>query len=235
MVISDSIQSVVDQTYQHWELIITDDRSPDNTVEVVKSWCKCDERIKLIEAPANGGPAAARNLSLSQARGRWIAFLDSDDIWLPQKLERQLKFHRQQQAKISYTEFRRIRADGTGAGTLIKIPRKLTYRQLLGNTGIATSTVLVDRKLTGTFSMKKMFYDDFGCWLDILRTGGWASGLREDLMRYRVMNGSVSRNKRRSAVEVWKTYREVERLNILESSIHFSKYTIRALMKYRKF
>jgi teichuronic acid biosynthesis glycosyltransferase TuaG len=234
-VISESIQSVVDQTYQQWELIITDDRSPDNTVEVVRNWCKSDGRIKLIEAPANGGPAAARNLSLGQARGRWVAFLDSDDIWLPQKLEIQLKFHLQQQAKISYTEFRRIQADGTGVGRLIKIPTKLTYRQLLGNTGIATSTVLVDRKLTGTFSMKKMFYDDFGCWLDILRSGGWASGLREDLMRYRVMGGSVSRNKRRSAVEVWKTYRNVEELGLLVSSIHFAGYAIRALLKYRKF
>jgi teichuronic acid biosynthesis glycosyltransferase TuaG len=234
-VISESIQSVVDQTYQQWELIITDDRSPDNTVEVVTSWCKRDGRIKLIEAPANGGPAAARNLSLGQARGRWIAFLDSDDLWLPQKLEIQLKFHLQQQAKVSYTEFRRTQADGTGVGRLIKIPTKLTYRQLLGNTGIATSTVLVDRKLTGTFSMKKMYYDDFGCWLDILRSGGWASGLHEDLMRYRVMGGSVSRNKRRSAIEVWKTYRKVEKLSFPYSIMCFTNYAVRGLLKYRRF
>lgn len=234
-VIEESIQSVIDQTYQQWELIITDDRSPDNTLEIVRSWCSCDERIKLIEAPVNGGPAAARNLSLGQARGRWIAFLDSDDLWLPQKLDRQLKFHLQQRAKISYTEFRRIRADGTGVGQLIKVPAKLTYRQLLGNTGIATSTVLVDRKLAGDFLMKKIFYDDFGCWLDILRSGGWASGLQEDLMRYRVLAGSVSRNKRRSASEVWKTYRKVEKLNFPYSVVCFFNYAVRGLLKYRHF
>lgn len=234
-VISQSIQSVLDQTYQNWELIITDDCSPDHTVEVVRGWCKRDERITLIEAPVNGGPATARNLSLRQARGRWIAFLDSDDLWLPQKLERQLTFHIRQQAKISFTEFRRMHADGAGFGRVVKIPIELTYRQLLGNTGIATSTVLVDRRLTGTFSMKKIFYDDFGCWLDILRSGGRASGLREDLMRYRVMSESVSRNKRRSAIEVWKTYRNVEELGLLESSFYFASYAARAALKYRQF
>jgi len=100
-------------------------------VEVVEGWCKLDGRIKLIKAAVNAGPAAARNLSLEKARGRWIAFLDSDDLWLPQKLERQLQFHYQQNVKISFTEYRRINADGSITGRLIPVPILLTYRKLL--------------------------------------------------------------------------------------------------------
>ncbi|BDI59757.1 glycosyltransferase family 2 protein [Qipengyuania nanhaisediminis] len=235
-VIGDTIASVQAQTHGDWEMLIAEDCGPDDTRAIVRTLARDDARIRLIEPAENGGPAAARNHALAAARGRWIAFLDSDDLWLPDKLERQLAFHRaHQRAVLSFTGFRRISADGTRTGTYIGVPAQLSYRQLLGNTAIATSTVLVDRALSGRFAMRDTYYDDFACWLALLKPGGIAVGLDEDLMRYRVMEGSVSRDKRNSAAQVWRAYRQVERLGPIESAYHFAQYTLRALHKYHQF
>lgn len=233
--VSETVRSVQAQTYANWEMLVVDDCSPDDTVRVVSRLAEDEPRLRLIRQSRNGGPAAARNAAIAAARGRWLAFLDSDDLWLPEKLERQIEFQRRHAAKLSYTEFRRISADGSKVGALVRVPARLSYRSLLGNTAIATSTVIVDRALAGDVRMKKIYYDDFGCWLDILRNGGFAVGLREDLMRYRVLGGSVSRNKRKSAVEVWRTYRSVEGLGALESLYYFSQYALRGALKYRRF
>jgi teichuronic acid biosynthesis glycosyltransferase TuaG len=233
-VIGETIQSVIDQAYKDWEMLIADDCSPDDTREVVEAWCAKDSRIRLISLEKNGGPAAARNAALKAAIGRWVAFLDSDDLWLPQKLNLQVAFHKESGAKITYTSGRRISATGDVVGHRIKIPSRLLYRQLLGNTAIITSTVLVDTKLTGPVRMKETYYDDFACWLEILGAGGWAAGLDEDLIRYRISAGSVSRNKLRSAHEVWKTYRNVEEISVPMSAWYFANYAVRALLKYRR-
>ena len=233
--IGETIQSVLDQTYPHWEMLIADDCSPDDTRAVVTEWSARDARIKLIAMPQNGGPAAARNGAIAAATGRWLAFLDADDLWLPEKLERQLAVHRRADAKLSFTAFRRIPADGAAIGRLIEVPASLTYRQLLANTAIATSTVMVDLDRSGPVTMKETYYDDFACWLDILRPGGKAVGLADDLMRYRVMAASVSRNKRNSAYQVWLAYRNVEKLGMFASLRYFAAYGARGLQKYRRF
>lgn len=233
--IADTIQSVIEQRYRHWEMLIADDCSPDDTRSVIETWMKRDSRVQLLALPQNSGPAAARNLAIAHASGRWLAFLDADDLWLPDKLERQLSFHRASSATISFTAFRRITADGGTTGRLIQVPPKLNYRGLLANTAIATSTVIVDLDRSGPFAMKATYYDDFACWLDILRPGGSAIGLNEDLMRYRVMAASVSRNKRKSAYRVWRAYREVEGLSVLRSLRYFAAYAWRGVLKYRGF
>lgn len=234
-VIPATIESVLAQTWPHWEMLVADDCSPDDTREVVRAWSARDPRIQLIPLQRNGGPAAARNAALERARGRWIAFLDSDDLWLPTKLERSIAFAQQQQAALVYTGFRRISADGAQVGRYIAVPPRLGYRQLLGNTAIATSTVVIDRAQTGNIRMQSVYYDDFVCWLGIVKRGLTARGLDEDLMRYRVLQQSVSRNKKRSAQEVWKTYRSVEGLGLLPSAWYFANYAARALLKYRGF
>jgi teichuronic acid biosynthesis glycosyltransferase TuaG len=234
-IIDATIESVVAQTYGDWELLIADDCSPDNTREVVRAWSEKDSRIRLLELAQNGGPAAARNAGLAQAKGRWLAFLDSDDLWLPAKLERQLAFHRASGAKLTFTGFRRISSDASTMGRYIDVPEKMNYRQLLANTAIATSTVVVDQKATGPIRMTKTYYDDFACWLGILKSGGEARGLREDLMRYRVLSASVSRNKRNSAKQVWLAYRRIEKLGLIASVYFFSLYGVRGLLKYRRF
>lgn len=234
-IVGQTIDSVIAQTYQNWELLVADDRSPDDTAAVVAEASRLDSRVKLIQCEVNGGPAAARNAALDQAKGRWIAFLDSDDLWLPEKLTSTLAFAKARQSVLSFTGFRRMTVDGSVVGRFVPVPRTLTYRQLLGNTAIATSTVLVDRSVAGDLKMRPVFYDDFVCWLEILKRGHLAHGQNEDLMRYRVMTNSVSRNKRRSAAEVWKTYRQIEGLGLLRSASYFTSYALRAAAKYRDF
>lgn len=233
--IKTTIDSVIQQTHKDWEMIIVDDCSPDNTFSVVEEIAKHDSRIRLIRHEKNSGPATARNTGCSVARGRWVAMLDSDDSWLPDKLEKQLEFHRKKNCVLTYTAYRRVNSDYTQIGDVIRIPDTVTYNELLGNTAIATSTVMMDRTKTGNIHFKKMYYDDFGCWLDLLRNGDKAYGLQEDLMRYRVLSHSVSRNKLRSAHEVWKTYRNIEKLPLLQSLYYFTSYSINALLKYKKF
>lgn len=233
--LAEAIASVVAQSYQDWELVVADDCSRDATARVVAEAAGRDARVRLIALGQNAGPAMARQAALEAAGGRYIAFLDSDDLWLPTKLERQLRFMVERRAGLSFTAFRRISADGSRVGRLIGVPSVLTYPELLGNTAIATSTAIIDRGHTGDFRMVKTYYDDFALWLQITRRGFPAFGLNQDLMRYRVLGGSVSRNKGRSAHMVWRTYREVEKLPFLRSAWCFARYVVNAAAKYRSF
>jgi teichuronic acid biosynthesis glycosyltransferase TuaG len=230
-----TIESVLAQDYPHWEMNIVDDCSPDETSAVVESFAARDSRVKLIRQPQNGGAAMARNAALEAARGRFIAFLDSDDLWHPGKLTRQLQFMRARNAAFSFTGFRRISQDGEVLGRLIHVPTNLKYRSLLKNTAIATSTVIVDRQVTGPIRMTRTYYDDFVLWLEITKRGVVAHGLDEDLMRYRVVSESISRNKTNSARQVWLTYRNIEKLGRVQSAWCFANYAARAWMKYRRF
>jgi teichuronic acid biosynthesis glycosyltransferase TuaG len=230
-----TIESVLKQSHVGWELLVADDCSKDGTRAIVETLARGDDRVRLIALERNGGPAMARQAAVDAARGRYVAFLDSDDVWLPGKLERQLEFMRQRAAGLSFTAFRRMSADSSRVGRLIHVPSMLTYSELLGNTAIATSTAMIDRGLTGPFGVVRTYYDDFALWLEITRRGFPAFGLDEDLMRYRVLGGSVSRHKGRSAIMVWRTYREVEKLGIVHSSWCFARYAVNAFAKYRAF
>jgi len=233
-VVGETIQSVLDQTHAHWELLIAEDCSPDNSAAIIEQWCRLDKRIRLIRMPTNGGPALARNAAIEAASGRWLAFLDSDDLWLPDKLEHSLRFASEHGAAFIFTGFRRMAAGGDRIGHYIRPPRTLTYRQLLGNTAIATSTVMLDRWAVGQVAMRNTYYDDFDCWLRILKAGHIAYGLDEDLMRYRVMAQSVSRGKHRSALMVWRSYRELEQMSLPMAAWYFSQYAVRGMLKYSR-
>ncbi|MBN9004594.1 MAG: glycosyltransferase family 2 protein [Rhizobiales bacterium] len=233
--IGKTIESVITQTYPNWEMLITDDCSPDNTRDVIGRYAASESRIKLIAQQVNQGPAMARNASLASASGRYIAFLDSDDWWLPEKLAHQLDFMGRTNAPLSYTQFRRVDQNGDNEGRVIVVPDSLTYHQLLGNTAIATSTAILDRTQTGDVRMIKTYYDDFVLWLSVLRRGYTALALHEDLMRYRVVQGSVSRGKVNSAKKVWETYRQIEGFGPLRASFYFSQYTFNAIKKYSSF
>lgn len=233
--IGETIASVQAQTMTDWELLIADDCSTDRTAEIVQSHASQDARINLFRQPRNGGPALARQAAIERAQGRFIAFLDSDDLWLPSKLERQIAFAREKRAALSYTAFRRIDETGSVTGRLIEVPASLTYQQLLKNTSIATLTALVDREVTGDIAVKNEPYDDFCLWLSILRPGHVAHGLNEDLARYRVRGTSVSSRPLRSAGWVWHIYRNVERLSPPRSAWCFAHWSARAWLKRREF
>ncbi|MET0676955.1 MAG: glycosyltransferase family 2 protein [Bradyrhizobium sp.] len=230
-----TIASVQAQTMTDWEFLIVDDCSTDQTPAIVESHAAQDPRITLIRQPRNGGPALARQAAIERAQGRFIAFLDSDDLWLPTKLGRQITFSQAKRAALSYTAFRRINETGSATGRLIEVPESLTYQQLLKNTSIATLTALVDREIAGHIAMKNEPYDDFCLWLSILRPGHVAHGLNEDLARYRVRETSVSSRPLRSAAWVWHIYRNVERLSPLDSAWCFAHWSARAWLKRREF
>jgi teichuronic acid biosynthesis glycosyltransferase TuaG len=233
--IGNSIESVLSQTYCDLELIVVDDHSPDDTVDIVRRYASRDPRVHLVSQPENRGPAAARNAAIQIARGRYLAFCDSDDLWLPEKLERQLEDMRSRQLGMSFTGSRRINQDGSRVGRHLRAPETTTYDELLGNTLVVTSTVVLDREMTGPFVMLETFYDDFVLWLSLLRKGVKAGGLPDDLVRYRVVKGSWSRNKGRSAAKVWQTYREVEKLAWPRAAVAFARYAVNGAIKYARF
>lgn len=233
-VIGQTIESVVKQTQPDLELLVVDDCSPDATADVVEAYARQDPRIRLLRHARNGGPGAARTTALEAARGRYIAFLDGDDVWLPEKLERQLAFMETHAAAVSYTQYRRIDATGALVSGVIEVPPTLDYAALLRNTAMTTSTVVVDRSKTGPFVMPAAFYDDYACWLNLLKRGFTAHGLQQDLARYRVLAQSWSRNKFQSAREVWRVYRDIERLWWPHAAWVFGNYAWNAYRKYRR-
>lgn len=229
--IAEAIASVQAQTLDDWELLVADDASSDRTTAIVAAAAAEDPRIHLIRLEPNGGVARARNVALAAAQGRFIAFLDSDDIWLPQKLERQVAFMQRQDAAVSYTAFRRIDETGRRIGRLISAPPRLSYRELLQNTAIATLTGMVDTAKTGPIRMTEARRDDYILWLSLLRRGFVAHGLQLDLARYRVVRGSLSSKPMRSAAWVWNVYRKVEKLGRLEAAWCMLHYGVRAVLK----
>jgi teichuronic acid biosynthesis glycosyltransferase TuaG len=230
-----TIESVIAQDYPQWEMIVVDDHSPDGSSEVVQRYTSVDSRVKLVSLAKNSGAAMARNAALEAAQGRYVAFLDSDDMWLPHKLSSQLAFMDDVKAALSFTSFRRISQTGDRMGRLVAVPAYVDYAALLKNTAILTSTVIVDTSICGTLRMRKTYYDDFVLWLELLKRGIVARGLPLDLARYRVVQRSISRNKFNSAHQVWRTYREVERLGVLQAAWCFTHYACRAWLKYRRF
>jgi teichuronic acid biosynthesis glycosyltransferase TuaG len=228
-----TIESVQAQTHKNWEMIVVDDRSRDDTWELASSLAQSDPRIKPIRHQQNQGAAAARNTGLAAAQGALVAFLDGDDLWLPHKLERQLLQMREDEIFFSYTAFRRINEDGTMVGRLRPIPAKLGYRDLLKNTAIVTSSVLIDRAKIGDFRMPAINYEDFATWLSILKRGFVAHGLNVDSVRYRIAAHSLSRNKTRGAKWIWRVYRNAEQLSVAYASWCFANYAVRGFLKYR--
>lgn len=234
--IGETIRSVRSQTFQDWEMLVADDCSTDATASVVADIARTDPRVRLLRLPSKGGgPALARQTALRSATGRFVAFLDSDDLWMPRKLELQLNFMMQRRAALSYTAFRRMNADGTVLGALKTVPLSLSYNELLCNTAIACMTAMVDRDVSGPIEIEIQPYEDFVLWLSILKRGHVAYGLNEDLARYRVREGSVSSKRVRSAGWVWHIYRQVEGISIPRAAWCLANFGVRAWAKRREF
>ncbi len=231
-VIADTIESVIGQTYKNWELLIADDCSPDNLAAIVKQYAEKDPRVKYLRMPKNGGPANARNLSLNAANGRYIAFLDSDDLWMPEKLEKQLAFMNKNNYSFTYTAYQRFKMSGEKYPFINQVPEKITYSGLLKNTCISTLTVMLDKsKISGIHMTPGWGYDDYVLWLEILKTGVTAHGLNENLALYRVMEKSVSSNKPRALKWVWNIYRQHQKINPLLSAFYITNFSLNAFMK----
>jgi teichuronic acid biosynthesis glycosyltransferase TuaG len=230
-----TIESVLSQTYSSWEMIIVmDTGTKDNTAEVVRGYITKDSRIRLIEIKDARGISLSRNRALKEARGQYIAFLDSDDIWLPLKLEKQIDFMEKKGFAFSCAGYRRINVDHTVVGKQILPPKKQTYFDVLQNNLISCPTVLIDQSKTGPLVMAEFSHEDYILWLDILKRGFDCGGLQEDLARYRIVPNSRSMNVNRSGSR-WKVYRQFERLGVIMAAYCFLIYAITALWKRVRF
>ena len=229
--IAESIRSVMQQAFQDWELIVVDDASSDNSVRHVKTLCAQDDRIRLIEQEHNSGAAVARNTAIECAQGRYIAFLDGDDLWLPHKLERQLAFMQEVGAGFSYSAYERISEAGEYL-TPIGVPERLRYQDLLKTCYIGCLTAIYDTQVYGKRFMPPIRKrQDYGLWLDLLRDGQEASGLNEILATYRVRTDSISANKAKTSTYTWRIYRELEAFSPAKSAYYFSQYAIRGVLR----
>lgn len=219
--ISESIKSVQNQSYRNWELIVADDNSTDGTVDTVRSVAADDNRIHLLETNINLGPAAARNRAINAAQGDYIAFLDSDDIWYPDKLSRQISFMEQTGYDFTYTAYEKINERSEKMGIVVSAPKSVNYSSMLyRGDPIGNLTVVYDATKLGKFyvpDIKKR--NDFALWLKIMHDCDRAYGLDEVLASYRVRAGSVSSTRKSKLIKYyWELYRDIERLSNIKSS-----------------
>lgn len=226
-----SIESILNQTYTDFELIIVDDCSTDQTQSLVKKIASVDERVRLLRLNENSGAAVARNLAINEARGRYIAFLDSDDLWHEEKLSKQLSFMQDNQVAFTYSSYTQIDEEGNSLAE-ISVPSKVGYKQLLKTNVIGCLTVIYDAEIIGKQEMPLIRKrQDFGLWLKLLKIVDYAYGIKEPLAFYRVRKGSISSNKLSAAKFTWDLYRKIECLPLYKALYYFSCYAIGGIAK----
>jgi teichuronic acid biosynthesis glycosyltransferase TuaG len=232
--VSESLASVTQQIYTHWELLVTDDGSIDGTNRILDRWARDDSRIDRVELTNNGGPAAARNASIDRARGEFLAFLDADDLWLPDKLQTQVQFMNEHAVDFSFTPYEVISESGAASQIVMdeRSPRRVGYRDmLLKRATMGCSTVMVRRSIVGALRNPGLRQgQDYAFWLSILRQGVVAHRLDRALTRYRKVPGSVSANKLRKARRLWQIYRDLEQLPATTAAWYVANYAVRFLM-----
>ena len=232
--IRQAVDSVKRQTYPDWELLIINDASSDGTGAAAAKLAMEDQRIRYLENEANLGVAGTRMRGVQMAEGSWIAFLDSDDCWTEDKLEKQIQLiQRVADAAIVFTGSAFMNEQGEKSSYILHVPERVSYKELLKQNIISCSSVLVKKELVLKYGMPDGdLHEDFALWLQILRDGGAACGIDEPLLIYRVSSGSKSGNKLHAAHMQWKVYRFIG-LGVLQASYYMAAYTVRNVKKYR--
>jgi teichuronic acid biosynthesis glycosyltransferase TuaG len=231
--IKETIDSVISQTYKNWEMIIVDDKSKDDSVKFIQELIKDEKRIKIITLDENIGAAMARNKALEIAQGRYIAFLDSDDIWISNKLETQLNFMQENNHCISFTAYEIIDENSQSDSHIIKTVKSLNLEQYLKNTIIGFSTSMIDRNLVKE-ELKFLnirIRQDTNLWITLLKNGYIIYGIDEVLAKYRVHSNSISTNKVKAAKGVWSLYYNIHQFGLIKSIYYFSYYAFNAIKK----
>lgn len=229
--IGNTIDSVLNQTYKNFELIIVNDNSKDNTIKIIKEYN--DKRIKLVESDINHGAAMSRNIGIKKASGRYITFIDADDYWVNDKLEKQIDFMNTMHCAFSFTGYEFADCKLNLTGKKVRVPSKITYKQALKNTTIFTSTVMfdlnyIDKKMI-EFPLVKS--EDSALWFNILKSGYLAYGLNEVLSYYRRSANTLSSNKFEAIKRIWNLYRKQQGLSLIYSAYNFLFYAINALKR----
>ena len=216
-----TINCVLEQTYKHWEMLLVDDCTPDHSREVIEKYTKKDARIKYFKLEKNSGAAVARNYALEKANGRFIAYLDADDLWKQEKLEKQVKFMLENHYAFTCTDYEKIDETGNRLNKIVTIPKQVNYNLFLRNTIIQTVGVMVDTKLTG----KELLVmpnirrrQDAATWCQLLKNGFDCYEVPEVLSYYRVVPNSLSSNKFKAVKMNWYWYRKIEKLPLWKAS-----------------
>lgn len=225
-----TLQSILDQTYLNYEVIIVNDGSTDNTKNLIRRFIFNKKKFKFIDLKDNNGVYYARNYALRISNGEYAAFLDSDDIWLPNKLENQIKFHLKTNAFFSYTNIFFINEDSIKYKSIFKVKYKIDYFYLLRRTIISTSTVMIHNSIYKSLEMPKLRSgQDYATWLHILKNGHFAYGLNERLVGYRVRKNSLSRNKLDNIKQVFYIQTalfKVSKPNAIFNTMHYFIYAV---------
>ena len=231
--IEQAINSVLSQTYTNFELLVVNDCSKDRTVELVKDIVAKDSRVRLISNVKNSGVSYTRKHGLEEAKGDWIAILDSDDAWEPEKLEKQIELQRRTNADLLFTGSAFMDSEGHPIDWYLHAPKEVTYRQLLKQNVLSNSSALVRKELYAKhYAIGDGMHENFAIWLSILKKGTKAYGVDEPLLIYRIAKSSKSGNKVKAARMNWNTYRHVG-LNLMEAIYYECWYIFNGIRKYR--
>lgn len=230
--IAETILSVIDQTISDWELLLVDDASLDSSLEIIQTFARKDSRIKVIALDKNSGAATARNKGIEAATGRYIAFLDSDDMWVPEKLQVQTDVMNSQGAAVSCTAYFKMSENGEKTDRKIVPPDLINFKMLLCSNCIGCSTAVYDTNLVGKVYMPDIRRrQDYGLWLNILRLGHTAIGIRKPLAYYRIRTASLSRNKVKAAYYHWLVLRAGANLSWHKKIYYFMFYMLNGIRK----
>lgn len=230
--IAETIQSVLSQTYQNWEMLIVDDKSTDKSLAIAGEFAKSDARIKIFPLHKNHKlPAEPRNVATDNAGGKYIAFLDSDDTWYPEKLATQIHQMEYNQWEICFSGYMKKYEDNAGKKKCINVPAAVSYYDMLKTNSIGNLTAVYNVEKLGKLKQANRFFEDYIMWLQVLRKGFIAHGIQKPLATYRVHSKSNSYNKFRNLKEQWSIYREIVGLNLVRSCWYFFHYSFNGLKK----
>ncbi|CEH35588.1 glycosyltransferase family 2 protein [Romboutsia lituseburensis] len=227
-----TVDSVLGQTYKNLEIILVDDASKDSSREIIKQYQQKDERIKAILLDKNVGVADARNKGIEKAKGKYIAFVDSDDIWLETKIEEQINFMKKNNIAFSHTGYEFINENGDRLGKSVAVHYKLSYTDMLKSNGVGCLTVVIDKEKVDNIVMPKIRHEDYATWLSILKQGHEAYGINKVLALYRKTSTSLSGNKVKSAMWTWNILRNVEKVPLPKAVLYFSNYAVKNINKH---
>ena len=233
--IADCVNSVITQTYQNWELLLVDDCSTDKTLEIIQAFSKKDKRIKVFSSEVpSGGPSHPRNIGLSKATGDFIAFLDADDLWLPNKLEEQINFVEKNNLSFIYSDYEKASSNGERKNRRLKMKSQVSYADILHCCEIPCLTVLIKRELIQKKVFREIGKEDYVLWLQILKSGHVAYNTQKVHALYRVNPSSRSSNKFQMIYQQWIVLRDFEKIPIFKAVYYLSSYVIKGLIKYLK-
>lgn len=231
--LEDSARSALGQTHRDLEVLILDDASGDDTPVIANRLAEQDSRVRAFSNAANLGVAETRNRGLEEARGEWVAFLDGDDLWLPDKLEKQLARLSETGGDLCYTGYSFINEAGTPIRTPYRIPEDFRWETLLRENIIGCSTALFRRPADPPIRMRGEYqHEDYVFWLELIRSGYRPVGLDQPLMRYRVSPSNRSGNKTKAAAGRWKIFRQFLRFGRIRSASLLCSYGLRGLCKH---